>query len=597
MVPGMRVRGALLAVVAVAGTIAATGCGGAMRRFPLRDTLWLDTDLEPVEIACRPDPEEPGEQLCRPEEYVSSFAWDGADNLVFRPVSNFLAVDPGDEAVNVNAMDEVPDSAWFTNRIGMHPVTPEQVAAGYCAEEAGAVLDVDGPDGSWVIDMGKPNGANPGFRVIVNGMKFMLKADPLDQPERATGATSIASRIYYAAGWWAPCDSVVYLRPELLTLTPGLTVTDNSGNTTPFDHEALVGVLRNASHRGNLVRMVASRWLPGRAIGPFRYEGTRDDDPNDVVPHEDRRDLRGARVIAAWLNHFDSREQNTMDTWMAVDAHHKDSSPGHVRHWYIDLGDCFGSEWAWEMMSKRLGYAYYLDFADLVADFATIGLIPRPWDGVSRSPDGSIFGFYRAHDFEPDDWLGGYPNPAFQRMTERDAAWATRILARMTPAHIDAALSVADYTAPEHRAFLRRIVLDRHRRILRRYLSRLSPIADVRVEGSTELCGVDLARRTRALPEARFAYAASMYTGHDLAPRPGARAGAGSSDGRVCVTLTHFAADGGPEPGSVERYAIVDVTNGHAEGALRAHLYDLGPTRGFRLVGLERPGDADPPSP
>lgn len=592
MVALMRVGGAVLVAVAML----AAGCGAAIRRFPLRDAMWRDTDLEPVEVACRPDPEEPAEQLCRPEEYVSSFAWDGADNLIFRPVANFFAVAPGGESVNVNAMDEVPDSAWFTNRIGMHPMTPEQVAAGYCAEEGGAVLDVDGPDGSWVIDMGKPNGANPGFRVIVNGMKFMLKADPPDQPERATGATSIVSRLYYAAGWWAPCDSVVYLRPSLLSLRPGLMVTDNSGNSRPFDRPALDALLHNASHRGELVRMVASRWLPGRAIGPFRYEGTRDDDPNDVVPHEDRRDLRGARVIAAWLNHFDSREQNTMDTWMAVDARHKDSSPGYVRHWYIDLGDCFGSEWAWEGMSKRLGYAYYLDFEYVAGDFASLGLVSRPWDHARRSPDGSIFGFYRANDFEPDSWVGGYPNPAFQRMTERDAAWATRVLARMTPEHIDAALSVGDYTAPEHRAFLRRVVLERHRRILRRYLSRLSPIADLRVDDGTELCGADLARQTGLFPEARFAYAASIYAGPDLAPRPPAHVGA-SPDGSVCVSLAHFAPDGGAEPGSVDRYAIVDITNGQAEGALRAHLYDLGPARGFRLVGIERPDDADPPRP
>ena len=91
-------------------------------------------------------------------------------------------------------------------------------------------------------------------------------------------------------------------------------MTDNTGVTRPFDQAALDKLLDNAAHRGKLVRMSASRWLPGRAIGPFRYEGVRADDPNDVVPHEDRRELRGGRLLAAWLNHFDAREQNSMNT-------------------------------------------------------------------------------------------------------------------------------------------------------------------------------------------------------------------------------------------------------------------------------------------
>src|SRR5918994_7088242 len=42
--------------------------------------------------------------------------------------------DPGDEqairAVNVNTLDEVPDSSWFTNRIGQRPMSAAEVARG-----------------------------------------------------------------------------------------------------------------------------------------------------------------------------------------------------------------------------------------------------------------------------------------------------------------------------------------------------------------------------------------------------------------------------------------------------------------------------------
>src|SRR5262249_38503245 len=135
------------------------------------------------------------------------------------PVSKFFQVDAVGEAENVNAFDEVPDSSWFTNRIGAHPMSIEEAQHGYCA--AGPYLTSDPPDDSWLIDHGKDNGANPGFRVKVNGAKFMLKIDD-GQSERATAATAIAARFYHAAGWFAPCDSIVYFKRSALRLMPGL---------------------------------------------------------------------------------------------------------------------------------------------------------------------------------------------------------------------------------------------------------------------------------------------------------------------------------------------------------------------------------------
>jgi hypothetical protein len=60
-------------------------------------------------------------------------------------------------------------------------------------------------------------------------------------------------------------------------------------------------------------------------------------------------------------------------------------------------------------------------------------------------------------------------------------------------------------------------------------------------------------------------------------------------DGPICATLTHVAAEGGPPDDAAERYVRVAITNGVAGGPLVAHLYDLGPVRGYRLAGIERP--------
>ena len=61
------------------------------------------------------------------------------------------------------------------------------------------------------------------------------------------------------------------------------------------------------------------------------------------------------------------------------------------------------------------------------------------------------------------------------------------------------------------------------------------------------------------------------------------------------MSLAHHAADGGLADNDASRYVIVDLANGQAPGVLRAHLYDLGPKKGFALVGIERPWGSSPP--
>jgi hypothetical protein len=571
-----RIRHAIF----LAGLVAsAAACAhGDPRRFGLRAPVVRDQDLDPVTITCKGKPES-----CSPEEYESSFAWDAADNSLFRPPADLFALKGAGVAPNVNAFDEVPDSSWFTNRLGTKPMSAEEVGEGFC--KPGPTLDVDAPDGAWLIDHGKDNGANPGFRVRFNDVKYMMKTD-LDQGERATAATAIASRFYFAAGWWAPCDSVVYFRRSQLKLKPGLTIKANVGAAKKFDEALLTAMLAKTSKRGETFRATASRWLPGKALGPFAYEGRHKDDPSDVIPHEHRRDLRGARVISAWLNHFDSREQNTMITWENPDP--KVPSRGFTRHWYIDLGDCFGSEWSVDGFSRRHGYAYLLDFRYLLEDLVTLGIPRRPWDDdAKRTPGAEDFGYFTARHFVPDGWKGEYPNPAFQNMQEGDAAWATRIIARFTPAHIEAAVGAGDLTNPVHRKFLIETLLSRQKTILKRYFSNLSPVTDAKVEGGS-ICAVDLARRTETFDAASFHYAATVLRGTSdaAAERP---AVGEQSDGRICFPVPSRAPDGGSADDDRSRYVVVRLTNGAAPGPLLVHLYDLGPRRGLQLVGIERP--------
>lgn len=167
-------------------------CGASERRFPLRAPLERDTDLRPVRVKCR-------DHGCTPKEYKSPLYWDVVDNSIFRPTSEALAVRTAHESVNVNSLDEVPDSSWFQNRIGRRPMTSEELALGGCTRDQ--LLDPDAPDGSWVIDEGR-DGSTPGFRIEVPGKgKYYVKLEvATKQPERQSAAAVIGASVMHAAG-------------------------------------------------------------------------------------------------------------------------------------------------------------------------------------------------------------------------------------------------------------------------------------------------------------------------------------------------------------------------------------------------------------
>jgi hypothetical protein len=558
-------------------------CGGA-NRFPLRDPFQVDTDLRSVSVGCRADPTPKDKQRvnCTPKEYVSPLNWDGMDNLFFRPFAELWTFEAEHEAPNANSLDEVADSAWFTKRIGAHPMSIEELTQGACTPSQVIEHPEDAPDGSWVIDHGKDNGASEGFRIKIAGKgKFLLKSDA-PGIERSTAASAIGAAAYNAVGFFTTCEQVVYVKRSVFKLTPGLKVTNNTGVAHPFDQAALDKVLNGTNKKGEYLRFSASAWLDGQLLGPFRYEKTRSDDPNDVIPHEDRRELRGGRLLAAWLDHFDAREQNSMDIWFADRKDEPESSPGRVIHYYLDTSDILGSEWDWPQISRRLGYSYVLDWGDVGRDFFTLGIPMRPWDEVQYAKGHELFAYFNLENFVPDQWKNEYPNPAFSRMTERDGAWMARILARFTPDMVDALAKMGQFSDPSNAIFVADVLEGRLKKILARYLTRLSPLADVHIEDDRLLCATDLAAKRWVRSEGAFHYGAEDGFGRPLSVEQRAAAA-------VCVNLPHVAPDRGPPDDDSSRYLRVSIRDGVAKGPLVAHLYDLGPTRGFRLVGLERP--------
>jgi hypothetical protein len=292
------------------------------------------------------------------------------------------------------------------------------------------------------------------------------------------------------------------------------------------------------------------------------------------VPHEDRRELRASRLLAAWIDHTDQREQNTLAMWQEVSP-----GTGFVMHYIIDFGDCFGSLWGSVQEARRRGFTYWLDPPQIFTDFVTFGVVERPWDRLALGPAKIALGFYSVDRFDAEEWVPRYPNPAFGRMTEHDAAWMARIVARLDQPAIEAIVGEAD-VEPEIRARLIPIVMGRRAKILRRYLSRLSPLADpmVRAEGPARwLCARDLAVRAGVAPSTRRYRARTIDA-------------SGAAKGALDVRLT----DPGnpcarlPDPAAETVRIEITVAEGDADALpIRFHLYSAS-AGSYRLAGIER---------
>src|SRR5262249_21919633 len=231
------------------------------------------------------------------------------------------------------------------------------------------------------------------------------------------------------------------------------------------------------------LRFVASKKVPGHVIGPHKYFGTRPDDPNDVIPHEHRRELRGYRVFCAWLNHDDSRSINSLDSYV------ESGGRRWVRHYMQDFSSILGSGSDWRRaiapQNPRAGNEYIVEFAPILKTAATFGVWQRPWHGIPYEVYPQVGGIEAAR-FDPDLWRPEYPNAAFQHMLPEDAFWAARIVAKFTDEMIRAIVREGDFRAPRAEAHLADVIIQRRDKVLARYLGALNPLADFRLDARAD---------------------------------------------------------------------------------------------------------------
>ena len=374
-------------------------------------------------------------------------------------------------AVNVNTLDEVPDSSWFTNRIGVRDLPLAEIARGPNKFER-----LDAAD--WVVVAGKgPGGFHPGFLVQHAGdpgQVFQFEVDPVDHPQMATGAELIGTLIYHALGYHVEDVYLIRVDPARITISGKATIRDASGRR-PFNKRDLDSILRLAARdRDGRVYFSATRFHEGEPVGNFQYHGTRSDDPNDIHPHEHRRELRANRVFAAWLAHDDSRAINTLDLLVSANGRK------HIRHYMYDFGAILGSATRFADSSSS-NHETYLDKNASLAALASFGLaIPRHLR-VPRADGPPSAGAIDSTSFDPVRWKPNYPNQAFANMRPDDAFWGARLVARFSDDAIRTIVGQVQFDDPRAAEHLTRVLVERRNAIARVWLNGVNPVVSPRL--------------------------------------------------------------------------------------------------------------------
>ncbi len=394
-------------------------------------------------------------------------------------------------ALDVNVFDEVPDSDFFVNRHSRSRMSSEEIKRGPSV--------TSGPDlsGPWTIYKGKFDGITPGFFIKDSkGDKYLLKFDPVEAIEAGTGAEVISSRLMYALGYNVPQYTLVNFKKEQLTVAPGAVIYDDTGFRKKLTPEGLEEFLLFIPQtKDGFYRASASLILKGKILGPMKFQGRRSKDPEDLIDHEDRREIRALQVISSWINNNDVRESNSLDV-----IEEKEGRP-FIRHYLIDFNSSLGAT-PRGPKPPQFGHEHMIDYSETLKAFLTLGLVKKPWqkrwDETNREVPASAAGYFDNRYFSPGKYKTQLPHFAFKDLTRADAFWAAKMIMTFTDEEIRAAVSTGEFSDPKVSEEIAKTLIERRNLIGRYWFDQANPLDQFKWAGSAgsyELQFEDLAVR------------------------------------------------------------------------------------------------------
>jgi hypothetical protein len=471
-------------------------------------------------------------------------------------------------AQNVNTVDEVPDSGWFVNRIGGESVSAESIGRGPNEHTPPA------PE-RWVVLREKTTGTSPGFTARdANGQTWFLQFDPPEYPGASTADVEIATKLFWALGYNQVETFITTFDPRNVTIDPKATARRPSGERTPYTRDDMDVILERAARSADgTYRASAGRLLDGKVLGNFRYAGTRSDDPNDLVPHEHRRELRALRVFGAWTNLVDLKAGNTLDALVEKDGR------SVVRHYLQDVGSSLGmanDSGVWDM-----GWEYFYEAGPTKKRLFSLGFALSPWQTVPYVEYPSV-GRFEGDRFDPRSWKPQTPTTAYLELRADDAFWAARKLMAFTDDLIRAAVHAGQFTDPAAEQHLASVLMKRRDKIGSTYLPAVNPIVDPRLDAGGYLTFGNAAV-SAGFAQAPAAYRATWST-LDNATGETTRIGETESTTTSMNAPPNLPASAG----SYIEVAIAAADQAHPSWHEPVRTYFRRTASGWTLVGLER---------
>jgi hypothetical protein len=165
------------------------------------------------------------------------------------------------------------------------------------------------------------------------------------------------------------------------------------------------------------------------SIGPWSF---------GQLGNKHRRELRGAGLLAAWLNWFDSRPDNTRLKTIEQDE------AKELAHFFSDLGGTLG---------RGKGF------------FSGRGELPDEFDWTFTRTTGRSHSWTRSTGFQITGFKPIERTAAFREMTLDDARWMARLIAQLTEQQLVDSLLAAGFDSAHVRLYTEKLVSRRDQMI------------------------------------------------------------------------------------------------------------------------------------